>query len=111
MDKDQFDAQRYSVLGQIWAHHNQTQLQWPVVAVGVILIGLGTLVSSSAGNEIIKSIYSLGNSRSPVIGIFFLVAGIITLLMVRTMRRAREIMALVAREIDTYDANRLKLDT
>jgi uncharacterized BrkB/YihY/UPF0761 family membrane protein len=103
MDKEELDAQRYSVLGQIWAHQNETQLQWPVVAVGVVLIGLGTLLSSSAGNDTVKAISSWGALRSPVIGVFFLLAGLITLLMVRTMRRAREIMAKVACEIDRYD--------
>src|SRR5205807_1301077 len=86
-------AQRYAVLGQTWAHHNLTQLQWPAVIIGVILVGLTALVSSTSAMDCLLQPALWGSTlRHRVLGLPFFLAAVMTLLMIRTMRRAQRIM-------------------
>ncbi len=103
MDND-LKAQRYSVLGQTWAHHNLTQLQWPAIITGVILVGLTTLVSSTSAMDCLVQPALWGNTlRHRVLGLPFFLAAVMTLLMIRTMRRAQRIMKEIEVELDALD--------
>ena len=82
---------RYSALSQLWMHHNTCQLQWPVVIIGVVLVGLSTLSAS------LMPLLTVPRNWGTVpavmtLGICFLFAGIAVALMCHTMSRARIIM-------------------
>lgn len=102
MDINSLQSQRYSSLIQIWAHHNLTQLQWPIVIVGVVFLGLANVV---AGRFDLLARPELWG-QEPVLRLLaipFLIAGLGTIAMLRTMTRARQIMGRTEEELEKIE--------
>ncbi len=93
---------RYSTLAQLWMHHNTTHLQWPVVIIGVVLVGLATLSASMISQV---SVVPNWGVAPPVqaLGSCFLIASIAVALMCRVMSRARLIMLRTEQELKVIE--------
>lgn len=89
---------RYSTIAQLWMHHNTTHLQWPVVIIGVVLVGLATLSSSMVPLLSIPANWG-ATPQIRVLGVCFLISGVAIALMCRVMSRARLIMSHAEEEL------------
>jgi hypothetical protein len=81
---------RYSALTQLWEHHNTSQLQWPVVIIGVVLVGLATLSATFRSELAVTA--NWGDPPVRTLGFCFLLAGTAMAIMCYTMSRSRIIM-------------------
>jgi hypothetical protein len=89
---------RYTTIAQLWMHHNTTHLQWPIVIVGVVLLGLATLSSSMVPLLAVPANWG-AVPQIRILGICFLMSGIGVALMCRVMSRARLIMSRAEEEL------------
>jgi hypothetical protein len=89
---------RYAALAQLWEHQNTTQLQWPVVIIGVVLVGLATLSAALLSTLTVATNWG-SNPSVRTLGVCFLLAGTATAIMCHTMSRARIIMRRTEREL------------
>ena len=90
---------RYTALAQLWIHQNACQLQWPVVIIGLVLVGLSAF-SAPVMPLLVAPEQNWGVAPTVrTLGVCFIVASIGIFLMCRTMGRARAIMTRAEREL------------